>query len=55
MELYERPFKKLLQKQLTVYRNFGIIPTKPETGYGYIKGDDVVSRKPNQVMAREFI
>jgi mannose-1-phosphate guanylyltransferase len=42
-----------------VYRNFGIIPTKPETGYGYIerKGDDVVSfrEKPNQVMAREFI
>lgn len=38
---------------------FGIVPTKPETGYGYIerKGDDVVSfrEKPNQVSARDFI
>jgi mannose-1-phosphate guanylyltransferase len=38
---------------------FGIVPTKPETGYGYIerKGDDVISfrEKPNQVTAREFI
>jgi mannose-1-phosphate guanylyltransferase len=38
---------------------FGIIPTKPETGYGYIerKGDDVISfrEKPNQVSARDFI
>ncbi|MGE6353860.1 mannose-1-phosphate guanylyltransferase [Flavobacterium sp. NPDC079362] len=38
---------------------FGIIPTKPETGYGYIesKGDKVVSfrEKPNQTTAKEFI
>jgi mannose-1-phosphate guanylyltransferase len=38
---------------------FGIVPTKPETGYGYIerKGDDVISfrEKPNQVSARDFI
>jgi mannose-1-phosphate guanylyltransferase len=38
---------------------FGIIPTKPETGYGYIerRGDDVLSfrEKPNQVTARDFI
>lgn len=38
---------------------FGIIPTKPETGYGYIerKGDDVVSfrEKPNKTTAADFI
>ena len=38
---------------------FGIVPSKPETGYGYIerKGDDVISfrEKPNQVTAAEFI
>lgn len=38
---------------------FGIVPTKPEIGYGYIerKGDDVVSfrEKPNQVTAADFI
>lgn len=38
---------------------FGIIPTKPETGYGYIesKGDKVVSfrEKPNKTTAKEFI
>ncbi|CAA9200258.1 Alginate biosynthesis protein AlgA [Flavobacterium bizetiae] len=38
---------------------FGIIPTKPETGYGYIesKGDNVISfrEKPNQTTAKEFI
>jgi mannose-1-phosphate guanylyltransferase len=38
---------------------FGIVPTKPETGYGYIerKGDDVVSfrEKPNKVTATDFI
>ncbi|MDX6182196.1 mannose-1-phosphate guanylyltransferase [Flavobacterium sp. Fl-77] len=38
---------------------FGIVPTKPETGYGYIeaKGDNVVSfrEKPNKVTAKEFI
>ncbi|ABQ03391.1 mannose-1-phosphate guanylyltransferase [Flavobacterium johnsoniae] len=38
---------------------FGIIPTKPETGYGYIesKGDNVISfrEKPNETTAKEFI
>ncbi|GAA3736137.1 hypothetical protein GCM10022422_18990 [Flavobacterium ginsengisoli] len=38
---------------------FGIIPTKPETGYGYIesKGDEVLSfrEKPNETTAKEFI
>jgi mannose-1-phosphate guanylyltransferase len=38
---------------------FGIIPTKPETGYGYIerKEDNVISfrEKPNKVTATDFI
>lgn len=38
---------------------FGIKPTKPETGYGYIeyKGDAVLSfrEKPNEVTAKQFI
>ncbi len=38
---------------------FGVIPTKPETGYGYIEaqGDNVVSfrEKPNETTAKEFI
>ncbi|OCB76575.1 mannose-1-phosphate guanylyltransferase [Flavobacterium crassostreae] len=38
---------------------FGIVPTKPEIGYGYIErnADDVLSfrEKPNQVTAAEFI
>ncbi|OXB22898.1 mannose-1-phosphate guanylyltransferase [Flavobacterium tructae] len=38
---------------------FGIIPTKPETGYGYIesKDDNVLSfrEKPNETTAKEFI
>lgn len=38
---------------------FGIVPVRPEVGYGYIerKGDDVISfrEKPNQVTAKEFI
>lgn len=38
---------------------FGVRPTKPETGYGYIEhdGDTVISfrEKPNQVTAQDFI
>ncbi|WP_269235937.1 mannose-1-phosphate guanylyltransferase [Flavobacterium flavigenum] len=38
---------------------FGVIPTKPETGYGYIeaKGDNVISfrEKPNETTAKEFM
>ncbi|MEN2400304.1 mannose-1-phosphate guanylyltransferase [Flavobacterium sp. MC2016-06] len=38
---------------------FGVIPIKPETGYGYIeaKGDKVISfrEKPNETTAKEFI
>lgn len=60
IELYEAAIKEAIEKA----RNgsivtFGIVPTKPETGYGYIerKGDDVLSfrEKPNQASARDFI
>lgn len=38
---------------------FGIVPTKPETGYGYIehKGDKVLSfrEKPNESTAKDFL
>lgn len=38
---------------------FGIVPTKPETGYGYIEytNDDVISfrEKPNEATAKSFI
>lgn len=38
---------------------FGIVPTKPETGYGYIEytNNDVISfrEKPNEATAKEFI
>lgn len=38
---------------------FGIIPTKPETGYGYIEalGDNVISfrEKPNETTAKDFM
>ncbi|EON77508.1 Mannose-1-phosphate guanylyltransferase (GDP) [Lunatimonas lonarensis] len=38
---------------------FGLVPTKPETGFGYIehKGNEVISfrEKPNKVQAEEFI
>ena len=60
MELYEAAIREAAGKAATGFIvTFGIIPTKPETGYGYIerKGNDVVSfrEKPNQVMAKEFI
>lgn len=59
-EEYELAISKaiaLAQKDFVV--TFGIVPTKPETGYGYIeyRKDDVVSfrEKPNQVTAQDFI
>ena len=60
MEEYEAAIGDAIEKALKGYIvTFGIIPTKPETGYGYIerKGDDVLSfrEKPNQVTARDFI
>ncbi len=60
MEQYDEAIKSAIDKASKGFIvTFGIVPTKPETGYGYIerKGDNVVSfrEKPNQVTATEFI
>ena len=60
MEAYETAIQEAVAKASQGYIvTFGIIPTKPETGYGYIerKGDDVLSfrEKPNKVTATDFI
>lgn len=59
-EAYQDAVKKafdLAEKGFLV--TFGIQPTKPETGYGYIQsnGSDVVAfhEKPNQEKAQEFL
>ncbi|MFV8374669.1 mannose-1-phosphate guanylyltransferase [Flavobacterium sp. LB1P71] len=60
MENYEAAINEAVEKASNGYIvTFGIVPTKPEIGYGYIerKGDDVLSfrEKPNQVTAKDFI
>lgn len=60
MTHYEEAIKEAIEKASKgSIVTFGIVPTKPETGYGYIerKGDTVVSfrEKPNQVTATDFI
>ncbi|TDD75926.1 mannose-1-phosphate guanylyltransferase [Flavobacterium caseinilyticum] len=60
MELYEEAIKEAIEKASKGYIvTFGIVPTKPEVGYGYIerKGDNVISfrEKPNQDTAKGFI
>jgi mannose-1-phosphate guanylyltransferase len=60
MEDYNKAIKEaVLKAEEGFIVTFGIIPTKPETGYGYIesKGDRVISfrEKPNQTTAKEFI
>jgi mannose-1-phosphate guanylyltransferase len=60
MENYETAINEAVAKASQGYIvTFGIVPTKPEIGYGYIerKGDDVISfrEKPNQVTAKDFI
>ena len=60
MENYEAAINEAVEKATRGYIvTFGIVPTKPEIGYGYIerKGDDVISfrEKPNQVTAKDFI
>jgi mannose-1-phosphate guanylyltransferase len=60
MEQYNKAIQEAIEKASNGFIvTFGIIPTKPETGYGYIerRGDDVLSfrEKPNQVTARDFI
>ncbi|WP_337967392.1 mannose-1-phosphate guanylyltransferase [uncultured Flavobacterium sp.] len=60
MEDYDKAINEAILKAKEGFIvTFGIIPTKPETGYGYIesKGDKVVSfrEKPNKTTAKEFI
>lgn len=60
MDQYNIAIKNAIAKAEDGYIvTFGIVPTKPETGYGYIesKGDDVISfrEKPNSVTAKSFI
>ncbi|MET0946562.1 MAG: mannose-1-phosphate guanylyltransferase [Flavobacterium sp.] len=60
MENYNEAINDAVKKaQEGFIVTFGIIPTKPETGYGYIesKGDKVISfrEKPNETTAKEFI
>ncbi|MBK0371278.1 mannose-1-phosphate guanylyltransferase [Flavobacterium agrisoli] len=57
---YELALKDAVAKaQHGAIVTFGVVPTKPETGYGYIEadGDRVVSfrEKPNEVTAKDFI
>ncbi|MEG1227582.1 MAG: mannose-1-phosphate guanylyltransferase [Flavobacterium sp.] len=60
MENYNKAINEAILKAKEGFIvTFGIIPTKPETGYGYIesKGDKVISfrEKPNERTAKEFI
>lgn len=60
MDDYNKAISEAIEKAKEGFIvTFGIIPTKPETGYGYIesKGDSVISfrEKPNQTTAKEFI
>ena len=60
MDDYDKAINEAVSKaQEGFIMTFGIIPTKPETGYGYIesRGDKVVSfrEKPNETTAKEFI
>ncbi|GGF08022.1 mannose-1-phosphate guanylyltransferase [Flavobacterium limi] len=60
MEEYNNAIRQAILKAKEGFIvTFGIIPTKPETGYGYIesKGDKVISfrEKPNETTAKDFI
>ncbi len=59
-ELYDQAVTEAIEKAANGnIVTFGIHPTKPETGYGYIeaKGENVLSfrEKPNLVTAKQFI
>lgn len=59
-ELYDQAINEAIEKATNDYIvTFGIVPTKPETGYGYIeyKGENVISfrEKPNLETAKNFI
>lgn len=60
MDDYNKAINEAIEKAKEGFIvTFGIIPTKPETGYGYIesKGDKVLSfrEKPNETTAKNFI
>lgn len=60
MEKYQEAIRQGVEKASQgAIVTFGIMPTKPETGYGYIeyKGENVLSfrEKPNLVTAKSFI
>ena len=60
MKYYKKAIVEAVEKASDGFIvTFGIIPTRPEIGYGYIEleGDDVLSfrEKPSQELAREFI
>lgn len=60
MQQYEDSINEAIEKAKAGFIvTFGVKPTKPETGYGYIehKEDTVLSfrEKPNQVTAQDFI
>lgn len=59
-ENYEEALKKAIQLAEEGYLvTFGLVPSKPETGFGYIEfeGNEVISfrEKPSQELAEEFI
>lgn len=59
-DLYDQAVKEAIEKAANGYiATFGIVPTKPETGYGYIEsnGENVISfrEKPNLETAKTFI
>jgi mannose-1-phosphate guanylyltransferase len=60
----QKKYKEAVDNALILAKNgflvtFGLVPTKPETGFGYIehKGNDVVAfwEKPGMEMAKEFL
>ena len=58
--LYEEALEKAVQLAKEGYLvTFGLVPTKPETGFGYIeyKDNEVISfrEKPSQELAEEFL
>ena len=60
MKYYKKAILEAVEKASDGFIvTFGIIPTRPEIGYGYIEleGDDVLSfrEKPSKELAREFI
>ncbi len=60
MDAYQEAMKSAIELAQNDYIvTFGVLPTRPETGYGYIEhnGDNVLSfrEKPNHIIAQDFI